>query len=170
MKRVVALLLFVLLLFSTSMTASAFDYDQKNDKLSNYIVCSNEQRIDYCDGSYCIIRTDAETIYDNYNNPINRSTVSGSKEQKYYSSDDILQWTVKVKGNFTYNGTTSSCTSASHTVTINNSSWYTYSQNSYASGNTAIANVVLKKKHLGVVVSTQNVHLVLTCDKYGNLS
>lgn len=115
----------------------------------------------YDDGSYCVT-TITETLM--------RSTKSGTKTHEYYSSDDVIQWKVQVNGTFTYNGITSSCTKASHKVTIYNDAWYVYSQNSYKSGNKAIADVTMKKKFLGVVTATRDVHLELSCDKNGNLS
>lgn len=113
------------------------------------------------DGSYDIIEIEENSA---------RSSKTAKKTQSHYSTDDVLEWKVVLQGTFTYNGTTSSCTNASHTITIYNNSWFTYSQNSYASGNKAIANVVMKLRVLGVIASTNNVHLQLSCDKNGNIS
>lgn len=99
-----------------------------------------------------------------------RSTKTGSKTTIYNDSDGVAQWKVVVTGTFSYTGTSSTCTSASHSVTIYDDTWYTYSQTSYKSSNKAIAEVTMKKKLLGIVTSTRSVNLTLSCDANGNLS
>ncbi len=158
MKRIVCILLMLLVLLSTGITASAQKFSPK-DTVDTRIV--SEHCIENADGSYSIIIIKEES---------SKSSKSGTKVQKYFDSDGVLQWTVKAQGTFTYNGITSSCTSASNTVTISNNAWYAHSRNSYTSGNKSISDVVMKKKQLGIVVSTLNVHLELACDKNGNLS
>ena len=113
------------------------------------------------DGSYSVT-----TITES----LARSTKSGSKATTNYDSSGKAMWKVTLNGSFTYNGSSATCTSASHSVTIYEDSWYVYSQNSYKSGNKAIAKVVMKKKLLGIVVETKEVNLTLACDKNGKLS
>ena len=133
---------------------------------SNYISIENEppaidETFINADGSYYVITLTVDET---------RASKTGAKTYTYYSSDDVIQWKVRLQGSFTYNGSTSTCTNASHSVTIYNDAWYVYTQNSYKSGNKAIADVTMKKKFLGVVTSTRDVHIELACDKNGNLS
>lgn len=124
--------------------------------------CSfSESRITNDDGSYYII-----TIEENST----RSQKSGKKSFSCYDSSNVLQWTAQLQGTFSYNGSTSSCTGASHSITISDTSWYIYSQNSYKPGSSAVADITMKEKFLGIVISTKTIQLKLTCDANGNLS
>ena len=99
-----------------------------------------------------------------------RDTVTGNKE--YYQSDSNGNAICKatLTGSFSYNGTSSSCTGASCNVTIYNSAWSTKSVNAYTSGNSAIADVTMERKFLFITLETLNFSIVLSCDKYGNLT
>lgn len=130
---------------------------------SNSIITVDESsEITYLDDGSYYVTTITESLA--------RSTKSGSRSTTYYSSSDVALWKVTIKGTFSYDGTSATCTSASHTVTIYDSAWYTYSQNSYESSNKAIAEVTMKQKMLGITITTRNVTLTITCDKNGNLS
>lgn len=50
-------------------------------------------------------------------------TRTGSKTKTYYSSDDKKLWSITVTGTFTYNGSSSKCTSCSGTKSIYSDSW-----------------------------------------------
>lgn len=129
--------------------------------LASEIQQDTEEKHYLDDGSYYTVTIDETS---------SRSSKTASKTYEYHSSSGDLLWKVQVRGTFTYNGTSSACTSASHTITIYNDSWYTYSQTSYASGNEAIAKVTMKRKTLGIVTATRSVNLTLSCDENGNLS
>lgn len=98
------------------------------------------------------------------------STKSGTKTYTYYAADDTIQWKAALAGTFTYNGSTSSCTSSDCDITIYNSVWYIYTNMPSKSGNTAKAEVTMKRKLLGVTVQTEDLNITLTCDANGNLS
>lgn len=149
MKRTISLIIILLIFALIPYNVFAADVTQ------------SDERIYLDDGSYFIISIDESST---------RSTKTATKTHEYHASDGELLWKVQVRGTFSYNGTSSTCTSATHTITIYNSSWYTHSQTSYSSGNKAIANVTMKKKTLGIVTSTRSVNLTLACDKDGNLS
>lgn len=98
------------------------------------------------------------------------SVKTGNKVYRFYDSDGAEVWRATLYGTFTYTGTSSNCASASCSVTISNDSWYTIS-NSYArSGNSAVADVVMGKKFLGIKVQEEAISMRLTCDVNGNLS
>ena len=99
-----------------------------------------------------------------------RDTITGNKE--YYQSDSNGN-TICIAiltGSFTYNGASSNYTAASCNITVYNSSWNTRSVNSYSSGNSAIADVIMEKKFLFITLETINFSVVLSCDRYGNLT
>ena len=99
-----------------------------------------------------------------------RGTKTGSKTYSDYDSSGNLRWSAKLTGSFTYNGTVSTCTNASCTVTISNSAYYVISRSAYASGNTAYADVTIGCRVLGVTISSESYSITLTCDANGNLS
>lgn len=97
-------------------------------------------------------------------------TKTGYAEYLYSGSDGAAEWKAVLFGNFTYTGSTSTCTASSCNVTIYDNSWYTVSKTVGKSGNTATATVTMGLKVLGVTVSKPTYNLTLTCDKDGNLS
>jgi len=99
-----------------------------------------------------------------------RGSVTAHKPYYHCNSSGSLLWTATVTGTFTYNGSTSSCTNASYDTQISNSSWSEQSGTAYPSGNSAIADVVMARRLLFIVVETVPVTITLTCDKNGNLS
>ena len=99
-----------------------------------------------------------------------RATITAQKPYYQYDSNGGVLWSATVVGNFTYNGSTSSCTSASCSTTIYHSSWSEKSCSAYPSGNSAIGNVTMVRKLLFIVLETVPVTITLTCDKNGNLS
>lgn len=159
-KKIILTLTFIALFVMLPFTVFASEYET---------VTSEETYITYLeDGSY--YTTTIETVTVPSILLTSTSSVTETKAITYSSSTNEKLWTVTVKGTFTYDGTSSKCTKASHTIDIYNNSWYIYSQNSYASENKAIADVTMKKKTLGIVTSTRSVNLTLTCDKNGKFS
>ena len=154
MKKIISILIAICLFTILPCTAFAQQSIEINSDKQNYITYLD-------DGSY-YVTTITESMA--------RSTKTGTKTTEHYNNSGEMLWKVSVKGTFSYTGTSVTCTSASHTITIYNDNWYTYSQNSYASSNKAIADVVMKQKFLGIVTSTKTVNLTLTCDANGNLS
>lgn len=98
------------------------------------------------------------------------STKSASKTTTYCNSSGTVVWTFTVTGKFSYNGSTSSCTSASHSYDIKSSAWKVSSASSSKSGSTVSGTIVAKQYQLGVCLNTITRNQSLTCDKNGNLS
>lgn len=131
-------------------------------------ICGNaaeceQEIIRFEDGSYAVVETITSGARAS-------GGISGSRPYTYYDSTGIAQWKVALNGSFTYNGSSATCTSASCSVTIYNSEWYTISKNASKSGNTANGSFSIGRKVLGVTVETKDVTLKLSCDKNGNLS
>ena len=99
-----------------------------------------------------------------------RDGVTAQKAYHHCNSSGTILWTATVIGTFTYNGSTSSCTNASYSTEVNAGPWSEQSGTAYPSGNSAIADVVMRRKLLFIVVETVPVTITLTCDKDGNLS
>lgn len=152
MRKIISLLLiFVLLVGFLPNGAQALEVSERG----NTII--------FEDGSYIEIHV-AESLTRAAN------TKSGTKTYSCYDSSDNLQWQAKLCASFTYDSTTSSCASASCTVTIYESKWYEISNTTTRSGNTATTALTMGKKFLGITVSKPEYTITLTCDKDGNLS
>lgn len=97
------------------------------------------------------------------------ATKSGSKTNEYVNSSGEVMWSVTVYGTFTYNGTTSSCTSVSHSTTAPGSGWSIKNSSSSKSGYCASATATATKKNvIGSQDYTRTVNLY--CSPYGILS
>lgn len=110
-----------------------------------------------------------ETFITYYENDDRVATKSGSKTANYKNSDGEIMWSVTVYGSFTYNGTTSSCTSVSHSTTSPGSNWSIKSSSSTKSGNCATANAVATFKNL-LISRDYPMTVNLYCSPYGILS
>ena len=89
----------------------------------------------------------------------------GSKKTSYKNKSGDVLWYVKVTGKFTYNDSTSKCTSASATAVSNSSSWKITDKSSSRSGNEAKASATAQRK--GVDYHRT---VTLSCSKTGKLS
>lgn len=104
------------------------------------------------------------------------STYSTSKSKtvsKIYTlktSSDKSLVSFKLTGTFTYNGSTSSCTSATYSTTIYDDTWKFTSKSASKSGNTATGKFTAKKYLLIIPIQTVTKTITLTCDKNGNIS
>ncbi|MBQ8572991.1 MAG: hypothetical protein IJ451_05960 [Ruminococcus sp.] len=110
-----------------------------------------------------------ETIITYYDTNTRAATKSGSKTANYKDSDGEILWSVTVYGTFTYNGTTSSCTSASHSTTATGDGWSIKSSSSSKSGNCATANATATLKQF-LTSKDFSMTVNLYCSPYGILS
>jgi hypothetical protein len=99
-----------------------------------------------------------------------RGSLTAQKPYYHCKSNGTVLWTATVTGTFTYNGSSSSCTNASYSTETYSNSWSEQSGNAYPSGNSAIADVVMIRRLLFIIVETVPVTITLTCDKHGNLT
>ena len=97
------------------------------------------------------------------------NTKTGTKTKSYKNSAGTVQWTVTVKGTFSYNGSTAVCTSCSHSTTSPGVSWSIKSSSHSKSGNTATAKATATHTtDAGTTDLTRSV--TLQCSAYGVLS
>lgn len=166
MKKIILTLVAVCLFASLPFTAFASGIET---------IGAEDSFITYLDDGSYYVETIIDTPEISNISPISlqtatKSSKTGTKSFTYYSADDVAQWKATVTGTFTYDGTTSTCTNSSHSVTIYISSWYKHSGSAYKSDNKAIADITMKRKFLGVVSFTKSVNITLSCDKNGKLS
>ena len=109
-----------------------------------------------------------ETIIT-YEEALTRSSKTASKTKNYKNSDGDVMWSVTVRGTFSYNGTTSSCTAVSHSTTSPGTYWSIKSASSSKSGNTATAKAGATKSISGVS-QDYSMSVSLTCSANGTLS
>lgn len=99
-----------------------------------------------------------------------RISRTATKSYTYRNSEGSAMWEAVLTAGFTYDGTTSSCTSASCNVTVYNSSYSMVTKHAYRSGNTAYASVTMSYTTAGVTTSQSTYKITLSCDENGNLS
>ncbi len=124
----------------------------------------------YDDGTYL------ETIITVFPSINTSSTYSSEKTQagnkvailKNSNGDSLFSATVY--GTFTYNGSTSKCTSASVTCLFTADDWYYVDKYAEKSGNKAIGHVTGKLMKAGITINKQTINATLTCDRNGKLS
>ncbi len=97
-------------------------------------------------------------------------TKTGSKTYTYRNSSGDEEWRAVLKGTFSYTGSSATCTASSCTVTITNTAWYQVSKTASKSGASAVAELTMGRKFLGITVDKETVSMSITCDANGNLS
>lgn len=122
------------------------------------------------DGSYITI-TPVIVIDESANTRASAVSKTGSKVASYTDSDGNVDWKYTLTATFSYvSGSSSTCTSASYTKTIYDSSWEFSNGSATKSGNKATGKGTFKDKVLFVTMQTKDVNITITCDTYGNLT
>lgn len=125
--------------------------------------------------------TTIETVYQNGDyieiitkqspHSLKSSTTTGSKTKNYKDKNGKIIWSFTVRGTFSYNGKTATCTSSSITAYSNDSNWRLSNKKATKSGSVAIASITAKKYTLlGICISTLNESATLKCSPSGKLS
>lgn len=131
---------------------------------------------DYTDSSTTIeilddesyIETTIETV-SSINLFAATSTKSGKKTSVHKGSSGEIYWSVTVNGNFSYNGSSSKCTSSTISTTCPSKLWKLSNKSSSKSGATATASVVAKRYTNVPTTKTIKRSVSLTCSKTGKL-
>lgn len=110
-----------------------------------------------------------ETIITYYETDDRAATRSGSKTNNYKNGDGEIMWSVTVNGTFTYNGTTSSCTSVSRSTSAPGANWTIKSSSCSKSGNCATATATATYRYL-LFSDDYSMTINLYCSPYGILS
>lgn len=151
MKRIIAMFLALICCACLILPAAAHTLPTAENDV-------HAQRIDFEDGSYCIIGEAIET----YTAASEKKT--GQKAAIYYNDNDEKIFAVVVRATFTYDGTSASADSAEASVLIYDENATYISKDAYTSGATAYASGTVKYK------ITRTLPVSLTCSKTGVLS
>ena len=104
-----------------------------------------------------------------WENSLTRASKTATKTKNYKNADGDVMWSVTVRGTFTYDGTTSTCTAVSRSTTAPASAWSIKSSSCSKSGNTATANATATYTLLGIS-QDYSMSVKLTCAADGTLS
>lgn len=123
--------------------------------------------VEYLGDSY--IETTLETHSPSIALFATTKNTSATKTISQKTSSGSVLWSFKITASFTYNGTTSSCTSASYSYT-DSSAWSLSNMSISRSGNTATGKVTAREKFLGITIYTAERTLTLKCSASGTVS
>lgn len=125
----------------------------------------SDTEIEYFDdGSYIVTETEYSPM------SLLSTTKSQTISATYYNSNNNKEWVVKLKGTFSYTGSSATCTSASVSHIIYNTKWKKDSATVSKSGRTATGKFVMKYYVLGINTKTVNKTLTLSCSNSGTIS
>ncbi len=99
----------------------------------------------------------------------NQKTVTETKYVSYYGSDGVLIWIATVTADFTYNGKSSVCDSVKTGYAIYDSDWSVLSRDCSKSANNATAYFKFRQNKLGVPLKVIEKTVTMFCDKDGNI-
>ena len=163
MKKTIVLSLVLILTFSLIVPTYA-------QGLQNEILLDDGSIIIFCDdGGYIFISAPIAIQGDEPMGIL--ASVTGSKYAEKRDSSNNLEWKYTLYGTFSYTyGVSASCTAASYSKNIFDTSWSFSNGSATASGATATGVGTFTKKVLFITVDTISVNLTLTCDKYSNVT
>lgn len=78
-------------------------------------------------------------------------------------------WDIKLYGDFTYTGTSATCTSSWMDYSIYIGNWKATNMSPTRRGNQAKGAYTMKRYHLGICTQTETDTILLTCNTNGNL-
>lgn len=112
---------------------------------------------------------DVPVISSNISTFSTTKTITKTKTTRYKNKNGELLWSVSIRATFTYNGSTSKCTSYSHSTTCPAKTWKIKSVSSSKSGNTATAKATATQSFKNISVDyTKSV--TISCSKNGTVS
>ncbi|MCI8508710.1 MAG: hypothetical protein HFJ06_09145 [Lachnospiraceae bacterium] len=97
-------------------------------------------------------------------------TKSGKKTVTYRNSKGNALWSFSISANFSYNGSSATCTSVSTSKTINDTAWKLSNITKSKSSNVAKGSVTAKECLLGIPFNIVTENLQLKCSANGTLS
>ena len=164
MKRCISLICSILLFFGCFVIVPRVNAAQY-ERSGELILVS--ETVEYLEDGSSIITSVYEEVVQTRSNLY---TKAGSKIDRYVNTDGEVVWSLTVHGEFrVIEGASVTCTSASCSTAIYNDAWRCTRKSAAPSGSQAVANGVFEKTLLGIVISTKNVNVTLSCDPYGNL-
>lgn len=161
MKKIIATLMISTLLFSTVFCISAnATVTSKNAKTTIEILEN---------GDYIETEISDYTDTGNSDYSLNATqTKTGRKTSNYKNSSGTVLWSVSITGTFSYNGSSATCISKSHSAASYASNWSIKSISSTKSGNSATARATATYKD--VITTDYSMSVTLKCSANGTLS
>ena len=95
-------------------------------------------------------------------------TITKTKTTRYKNQNGDVLWSVSIKATFSYNGSTSRCTSCSHSTTCPAKTWKIKSVSSSKSGNSA--TVKATATHSDIISRDFTKYVTISCNKNGVVS
>ena len=170
MKKIIMLLL-VLSLTITTTVLPVFGASDDTEIISSTVQLGDSTTVTYFkDGSTITVE-----IVTQENNTIesraNTNTITTTKNVTYTNNNGEIEWKYVLTGTFSYTpGVSSTCTNATYSEEIYDSSWHFSNGAATRSGNTAYGVGTFKHKVLFVTTATYDIDISLTCDTYGNVN
>lgn len=127
------------------------------------VAAAPENTIYFEDGSYITIELSVDETRASSNKTAKKTYV-------YRDSNGAEEWRAVLSGTFIYTGTSSLCTAAGCSVSITDTKWHEISSSATKSGNSALAEVTMALKFLGITIDEESISMRLTCDANGNVS
>lgn len=113
--------------------------------------------------------SDVPTPFSGFSVFSTASTVTKKKTTYYKDKNGTILWSVAITATFTYDGTTSKCTSCSHSTTCPSPTWKIKSASSSKSGNSATATATATH-FIGAASDDFTKSVTITCSKNGIVS
>ena len=160
MKKLISVIVSFVFVFCTLfvLNPTAYAYsDTSNDVVQTSV-------IEYLDNGDHIETIISSPVIKYKFNRASSTYKSGSKTKNYKNRNGEIMWSVTVYGTFSYNGRTSTCTSASKSTTAPGSLWSIINSSVSNSGNTATARAVARYTSKDYSMSVS-----LSCSANGSL-
>ena len=177
MKRINSIVLaltFFMLLFIPLAQAAYTSHTEHFDD-GSYMVAGFDGNTEHeeADTTLSFIGKLIEAIKNIINFILGKSDYKTTETEKYvhyYDKNGVRLWSVYLKGTFTYNGKTVSCTDASARYYIYDNDWKMIYCNSEKNEATAKAKFKFKQYKLGVPLKEIESSITLACDVNGKIS
>ena len=127
------------------------------------VAAAPKNTIYFEDGSYITIALSIDETRASSNKTAKKTYI-------YHGNDGDEEWRAVLSGTFIYTGTSSLCTAAGCSVSITDTDWYEISNSATKSGNSALADVTMGRKFIGITIDKESISMRLTCDANGNVS
>lgn len=151
MKKIILFLLTMIMMLSIVPIAFA------TQESSDYI-----EYLD--DGSYLVVSIESGGISRITNTKTAKKTIT------HKDSDGEILWSATLKGSFSYDGSSATCTSSNITYSIADETWKLISANATKSENKALADIVVRKYALGIPFKTIEKTITIACSANGTIS
>lgn len=96
-------------------------------------------------------------------------TVTRTKYMRYYDKNGVILWAVYLKGEFSYDGKSASCTGVDIFCEIYDKDWNEAFAIAEKDGARAIGKFKIRQQKLGVLLKSIERMIMIECDKNGNI-